>query len=172
MLLFGIGLCIYTLLTQNVEKNSQDVSENATRIDRAVVAEVDPIHTITPSSDIGNLGQFKHDYIRTVALRALLATSDEQQVLALLSDSKSISPDDQRQTTQLEIFRRLTVIDPELAVERTFEINIPPKTYEDGINFTLKARTTRNFRTIVKLDYYGKTYEVGRAKVRIRNVGF
>lgn len=78
--------------------------------------------TALPSDDVDSLLIATDDYARSVAFRAILSSADQQQLIALLDESKAIRNFDQRLTTHIEIFRRFAVIAPEVAILHTSEL--------------------------------------------------
>lgn len=78
--------------------------------------------TTLPNDDIESLLTATDDYARSVAFRAKLSSADQQQLIALVEESKAIRNFDQRLTTHIEIFRRFAVIDPEAAMLHTSEL--------------------------------------------------
>lgn len=68
------------------------------------------------SSLIGNeieeLEGIASDYARSVALRALLNRTEEEQILELLEQAKGINNPSRKLDTQTEIYRRFAVVDP------------------------------------------------------------
>ena len=122
VVLCGIGLWVYGLLTEEDEQSSADSPDNVAPIERQSQSEVNSGHKTTLPSNLESLATATDDYTRSVALRALLSSSDQQRVISLLEQSKEIRSEHQRLTTQIEIFRRFAVIDPVEAMKYTFDI--------------------------------------------------
>ncbi|MCY3541843.1 MAG: hypothetical protein OXH31_08075 [Gammaproteobacteria bacterium] len=72
--------------------------------------------------DIVSLGEFKSNFARSVALLTMLEHASESQVLELLDQSKSIASPDRRLSTQSDILRRLTILDPVKAMTHATEV--------------------------------------------------
>ena len=122
VVLCGIGLWVYGLLTEEDEQSSADSPDNVAPIERQSQSEVNSGHKTTLPSNLESFATDTDDYTRSVALRALLSSSDQQRVISLLEQSKEIRSEHQRLTTQIEIFRRFAVIDPVEAMKYTFDI--------------------------------------------------
>ena len=122
VLLCGIGLWIYESLSEDDAQSSADSPDSVAPIERQSHSKVNLGHRTTLPSNLKNLDTASNDYTRSVALRAMLSSSDQQRVISLLEQSKEIRPEDQRLTAQIEIFRRFAVFDPMEAMKHTFDI--------------------------------------------------
>lgn len=74
------------------------------------------------SNEIQELGLFKSDYARSVALRAMLIDADQHRILDLLEQAEDISNPSRKIATQAEIFGRFAVIDPSAALSRVLKV--------------------------------------------------
>ena len=123
MLLFGVGLWVYGSLLANDQQGTPTSSNDIAPDDRQSRTAVRSNQgTAPPSDDVESLLIATDDYARSVAFRAILSSADQQQLIALLEESKSIRNFDQRLTTHIEIFRRFAVIAPEAAMLHTSEL--------------------------------------------------
>ena len=122
LVLCGIGLWFYGLLSEDDAQSPAGSSDSVAPIERQSQSDVKSGQNTTLLSSLASLDTATDDYTRSVALRALLSSSDVQHVFSLLEQSMEIRPEDQRLSTQIEIFRRLAVIDPVEAMKRTFDI--------------------------------------------------
>ena len=122
IVLCGIGLLVYGSLTTEDKQSTVNSTDGVAPIERQSPSEANSNQKTSPSSDIESLDAYQDDYASSVALRALLATADQQSVVSLLKQSKEIRPEGQRLTTQAAIFRRFAVIDPEEAIKHTYDI--------------------------------------------------
>ena len=122
----GAGLIVLLLFTGNKESNSETLSS---QIQSAVQSQVSSIDDSKHDDDrfeltidsIDDLSQFPSYFSRSVVLGKFLSGANFQQVLSLLDESKQFSDIALRQSTQVEIFRRLASLDPELALSHTHE---------------------------------------------------
>ena len=122
IVLCGLGLWVYGSLSTEDKKSTTESTGSVAPIERQSQSEVHSTLKISLPRDLESLDTYQDDYARSVALRALLATADQQSVISLLAQSTEIRPEDKRLTTQVEIFRRFAVIDPAEAMKHTFDI--------------------------------------------------
>ncbi|MCY3541405.1 MAG: hypothetical protein OXH31_05805 [Gammaproteobacteria bacterium] len=123
LVLFGIGLWVYGSLVANDQQRDPISSNEVVPEDRQSRTSVSSNQGRTPpSDDVESLLVATDDYARSVAFRAILSSADQQQLIALLEQSKAIRNFDQRLTTRIEIFRRFAVIAPEAAMLHTSEL--------------------------------------------------
>ena len=121
-MLCGIGLWVYGSLSTEDEQSTTESTGRVAPMERQSQSQVRSNQKTSLPRDLESLDTYQDDYARSVALRALLATADQQSVISLLAQSKEIRPEDKRLTTQVEIFRRFAVIDPREALNYTFDI--------------------------------------------------
>ena len=122
VMLCGIGLWAYGLFSTNDEQIFADSPDNVTPAGRQSQPKDSSEHRTVPPPDLKSLANFTNDYAREVALRTLLSSSDQQRVISLLEQAQAIRPYERRISTQIEIFRRLAVIDPVEAMKHTVDI--------------------------------------------------
>ena len=122
VVLCGIGLWVYGSLSTEDKQSTTESTGRVAPMERQSQSQVHSSQRISLPSDLESLDTYQDDYARSVALRALLATADQQSVISLLAQSKEIRPEDQRLAAQGEIFRRFAVIDPLEAMDYTFDI--------------------------------------------------
>ncbi|MXZ56589.1 MAG: hypothetical protein F4227_02050 [Gammaproteobacteria bacterium] len=123
LLLFGFGMWAYESLVANdqqgVPSSSNEVVPGDLQSRTTVRPNLDPS---LPIDDVESLLIATDGYARSVAFRAILSSADQQQLIALLEESKAIRNFDQRLTTRIEIFRRFAAIAPEAAMLHTSEL--------------------------------------------------
>ena len=119
--LCGIGLLIYGSLSTEDKQSTSNSTDGVASIERQSPPEASSNQRTSAPSDIESLETYQDDYARSVALRTLLSTADQQSVISLLDQSKEIRPEDKRLTTQVEVFRRFVAIDPVEAMKQTFD---------------------------------------------------
>ncbi|MXW53098.1 MAG: hypothetical protein F4X44_02885 [Gammaproteobacteria bacterium] len=73
-------------------------------------------------NEIQDLGLFKSDYARSVALRAMLIDADQHRILDLLEQAEDIPNPSRKLATQAEIFSRFAVIDPSAALTHALKV--------------------------------------------------
>ncbi|MYD45448.1 MAG: hypothetical protein F4W92_03775 [Gammaproteobacteria bacterium] len=114
VVLFGAGLLTYKVFAPPTSLTPvTDVTSTSTIFDEEInLSEFFGSVGI----DISNLPETESNYARSVALRAMLASSDETEVLTLLEQSKKVSNEYLRLTTQSEIFRRFASLNPSDAI--------------------------------------------------------
>ena len=123
MALFGIGLWVYGSLVTSDPHGDPTSSSNIAPAESQSRTTFRPNQGTTPPSDhVESLLVATDDYARSVAFRAILSSADQQQLIALLEESKAIRNFDQRLTTRIEIFRRFAVIAPEAAMLHTSKL--------------------------------------------------
>ena len=123
LVLFGIGLWAYETLVANDQQGAPTSSNDIAPAERQSGTAVHSKQgTTLPNDDIESLLTATDDYARSVAFRSRLSSADQQQLIALLEESKAIRNFDQRLTTQIEIFRRFAAIAPEAAILHTSEL--------------------------------------------------
>ena len=122
-MLFVLGWWAFGSLVTNDRQGASTSSNDIAPAERQSVTAVGSNRgTPLPSDDVESLLTATDDYARSVAFRAKLSSSDQQQLIALLEESKAIRNFDQRLTTHIEIFRRFAVIAPETAMLHTSEL--------------------------------------------------
>lgn len=104
---------------QGVPSSSNEVVPGDLQSRTTVRPNLDPS---LPIDDVESLLIATDGYARSVAFRAILSSADQQQLIALLEESKAIRNFDQRLTTRIEIFRRFAAIAPEAAMLHTSEL--------------------------------------------------
>lgn len=123
LVLFGIGLWVYGSLVKNDRQGAPTSSNDIAPAERQSRTAVRSNQgTTLPNDDVESLLTATDDYARSVAFRAKLSSSDQQQLSELLEKSKSIRNFDQRLTTHIEIFRRFAAIAPEAAMLHAAEL--------------------------------------------------
>ena len=124
-ILGGTGL-IVLLFTGNKESNSDTPSSQDHTAMQSLVLPDDDSNRDEDSSEqtiqrIADLSNFPSHFSRSIALGKLLSEVDFQQALNLLDESKQLSDITLRQSTQVEIFRRLASLEPERALSHTHD---------------------------------------------------
>lgn len=121
-LLCGIGLLTYGWLSKDHDRSSAPSPDYVPPTERQSPSEVNSGQKNKLPQDLASLPPTTEDYTRSVALRALLSSSDQERVVFLLEQSKEIHPEESKVATQIEIFRRFAVFDPVEAMKQTFDI--------------------------------------------------
>ena len=122
VLLCGIGLWANGLLSTDEVQTSATSPSNIAQTKHQFLSEGNSGQKNNLPHDLASLPPTTDDYTRSVALRALLSSTDQATVKSLLEQAKAIRPENQRLTTQIEIFRRFAVFDPAEAMKHTFDI--------------------------------------------------
>ncbi|MCY3541529.1 MAG: hypothetical protein OXH31_06435 [Gammaproteobacteria bacterium] len=114
VLLFGAGFLAYKFLVHSSSLTPvADETNISTNFDEEIYLSE---FSDSVEIDISELPETESNYARSVALRAMLASSDETALLALLEQSKNISNEYLRSTTQSEILRRYASLNPSEAI--------------------------------------------------------
>ena len=77
--------------------------------------------TASTVSFVENLNKHPTNFERRTALRRMLTVADEKQTLKMLADSAAVASPSQKRSIQMDIFRRLAMINPSLALEQASE---------------------------------------------------
>ena len=113
----------YGSFVANDQQGAPSSSNEVVPEDRQSRTTVRPnLDTSLPSNDVESLMIATDGYARSAAFRKVLSSADQQQLIALLEESKAIRNFDQRLTTRIEIFRRFAEIAPEMAMQYTSEL--------------------------------------------------
>lgn len=125
VVLLGIIGISYVFLPGFFSNATDDTSPTNTD-DRVVSTEFDSTSFVETSSapigDIASLSQFESDFARSVALVTMLEHANEEQVLELLEQSESIENPNRRLSSQSDILRRLTILDPVQAMTHATQV--------------------------------------------------
>ncbi|MYD46158.1 MAG: hypothetical protein F4W92_07385 [Gammaproteobacteria bacterium] len=123
MALFGIGLWVYGSLVASDPKGDPTSSNDIAPTESQSRTTVRPnLDTSLPNNDVESLMIATDGYARSATFRKVLSLADQQQLIALLEESKALRNFDQRLTTRIEIFRRFAEIAPEMAMQYTSEL--------------------------------------------------
>ena len=79
------------------------------------------LDTASSVSFVEDLGKYPTSFERRTALRRMLSDADEKQILRMLADSVDVASTSQKRSMQMDIFRRLAMINPSLALEQASE---------------------------------------------------
>lgn len=117
----GVIALIVLLFTGNKESISDTPTPDDHSVMESLVSPVDNFDAEEDSFEqkiqkITDLSTISSNFSRSIALSKLLNEADFQQTLNLLDESKQVSDVALRQSTQVEIFRRLASLDPERAL--------------------------------------------------------
>ena len=125
-ILGGTGLIALLLITGKKDSISETTSipdysainSTVSPVDNAKPDDASSEQTIQSIDDLGKLPSY---FSRSVEFGKLLNEANFQQALNLLEESKQLSDITLRQSTQVEIFRRLASLEPELALAHTHD---------------------------------------------------
>ena len=138
-ILGGTGLILVFLFTGAKHSNSETPSSQEISTAQSPLSPVDNSKRAGDSvkqtiHSIEDLSKFTTYFSRSVALGTMLGEANLQQTLNLLDESKQLSDTALRQTTQVEIFRRLASLEPELALSQTHDfLSVQRKLYQSVI---------------------------------------
>ena len=123
MALMGIGLWVYGLLVADDPESDPTSSSDIAPAESQSRTTFPPNQDSSlPSNNVESLMIATDGYARSATFRKVLSSADQQQLIALLEESKAIRNFDQRLTTRIEIFRRFAEIAPEAAMLHTSEL--------------------------------------------------
>lgn len=125
-ILGGTGLIVVLMFTGNKGSNSDTPSSQDHSAMQSLGSTVENSNhdqdRLEPTRQrIADLSKFPSHFSRSVALAKLLNEADFHQALNLLDESKQLSDIALRQSTQMEIFRRLATLEPEQALAHTHD---------------------------------------------------
>lgn len=134
----GSGLIVLLLFTGNKESNSDTPSSHDHAVVQSLVLPDDDSNRDDSSEQsiqrIADLSKYPSHFSRSIALGKLLSEVDFQHALKLLDESKQLSDLTVRQSTQVEIFRRLASLEPERALSHTHDyLRVQRKLYQSVV---------------------------------------
>lgn len=154
--LFGIGAAsgVYWLLVAPANNDqAREAKVQSSPVQTDTVAYEQPVRTDESSasnptsavpSSLDDLDRIKSSFARSLALRNLLANSDETQVANLLNQSKDLFSNNQRYGIQTVVIRRLAQLNPKLALrhvremsERNYPAQFVGVVYEEWVHSNL-----------------------------------
>ncbi|MCY3884974.1 MAG: hypothetical protein OXG24_08695 [Gammaproteobacteria bacterium] len=128
ILLFGllifavVGWALFLVVSISIDKTSSASSVHSGQSEQQSVVP-DRLRVDSSSQiDLDTLSEYESGFERSTALYSMLTELNRDQLLAIWEQSKQIERNSVKQDQQVVIIRRLTVVDPILALERTLDV--------------------------------------------------
>ncbi len=124
LLVFAVvGWTLFLVVLIGVDKTSSASSVHSGQSEQQIVMP-DRLGVDSSSQiDLETLSEYQSGFERSTALYNMLTGLNRDQLLAVWEQSKQIERNRVQQHLQVLIIRRLTVVDPILALERTLDVS-------------------------------------------------